>query len=45
MRNAIINKQLNIIKKYNQFDDNKIAVIKYGLESIYILITNIEKIK
>lgn len=39
MRDLIINKQINIIKKYNDFDEDRIAVIKYGLESIYILIT------
>lgn len=39
MKDLIIGKQLNIIKKYNNFDDDKLAVIKYGLESIYILIT------
>ena len=40
MKDLIIGKQLNVIKKYNNFDDDKLAVIKYGLESIYILITN-----
>lgn len=39
MKDLIIGKQLNVIKKYNNFDDDKLAVIKYGLESIYILIT------
>lgn len=39
MRDLIINKQISIIKKYNDFDEDRIAVIKYGLESIYILIT------
>lgn len=39
MKDLIIDKQLNVIKKYNNFDDDKLAVIKYGLESIYILIT------
>lgn len=39
MRNAVINKQLNFIKRYNNFDDEKLSIIKYGLESIYILIT------
>ena len=39
MKDLIIGKQLNVIKKYNDFDDDKLAVIKYGLESIYILIT------
>ena len=39
MRDIIINKQINIIQKHNNFDEEKIAIIKYGLESIYILIT------
>ncbi len=39
MRDVIINKQINMLKKYNNFDDEKISIIKYGLESIYILIT------
>ena len=39
MRDAIINKQINFIKKYNDFNDEKIEIIKYGLESIYILLT------
>lgn len=39
MKDLIIDKQLNVIKKYNDFDDDKLAVIKYGLESLYILIT------
>lgn len=39
MRNFIINKQLGVIQKYNNFDNEKLEIIKYGLESIYILIT------
>ncbi|MCI8777849.1 MAG: accessory gene regulator AgrB [Bacilli bacterium] len=39
MRNFIIGKQLRIIQKYNHFDKEKLEIIKYGLESIYILIT------
>lgn len=39
MRDIIINQQINIIKKYNNFDSDKLEIIKYGLESIYILIT------
>lgn len=41
MRNFIINKQLNVIQKYNNFDKEKLEIIKYGLESIYILITKL----
>lgn len=39
MRNFIIGKQLRIIQKYNHFNKEKLEIIKYGLESIYILIT------
>ena len=39
MKDLVINKQLSLIKKYNNFDDEKLSIIKYGLESIYILIT------
>ena len=39
MKEVIINKQLSMIQKHNDFDEDKIAIIKYGLESIYILIT------
>lgn len=41
MKNLIISKQLNFIQKYNKFDDDKLEIIKYGLESIYILITKV----
>lgn len=41
MKNLIISKQLNFIQKYNNFDNDKLEIIKYGLESIYILITKI----
>lgn len=39
MRNLIINQQLNFIQKYNNFNNEQLKIIKYGLESIYILIT------
>lgn len=39
MRNLIINQQLNFIQKYNNFNNAQLKIIKYGLESIYILIT------
>ena len=42
MKNKIINFCLNIIKKkYPQYNEEKISVIKYGLESIYLLITKL----
>ena len=39
MKNLIINKQLDFIQKYNNFDNEKLEVIRYGLESVYILVT------
>ncbi len=39
MRDLVISKQLSWIQKYNNFDNEKLSIIKYGLESIYILIT------
>ena len=38
MRNAIINKSMLFIKDNSSYNDEKLAEIKYGLESIYILI-------
>lgn len=39
MRNAIINKSLLFIQNNGSYDSEKLAEIKYGLESIYILLT------
>jgi len=39
MKNLIINNSLNYIKKYNNYDEDKIAIIKYGLEAIYLTIS------
>ncbi len=40
MREFVVKKTLSFIKKYYpKYDNNKIPEIKYGLESIYILIT------
>ena len=42
MKKRIINYCLKIVKKkYPQYDEDKLDVIKYGLESIYILITKL----
>jgi len=42
MKNKIINYCLNIIKKkYPQYNEEKISIIKYGLESIYLLVTKL----
>jgi len=39
LRDIIINKSIKVIKKNTDYDDIKIAEIKYGLESIYLLIS------
>ena len=39
MRDLVINKSLLFIKQNSSYNDEKLAEIKYGLESIYILIT------
>lgn len=41
MKQAIINNTMNSIKKYKDFNDIKLAEIKYGLESLYLTITKI----
>lgn len=38
MKNVVINKIINIIQKYYNYDDTKIKEIRYGLESIYLTI-------
>ena len=38
MKNKIINKLIELIKKYNNIDDTKLLEIKYGLETIYLTI-------
>lgn len=39
MKNAILNYSISTMKKQNKYDDEQLAIIRYGLESIYILIT------
>lgn len=41
MKKIIINRCINLIKKYNDYDDTKIAEIKYGLEGIYLTISKL----
>lgn len=42
MKNFVINYCLNIIKKsYPQYDEEKISIIKYGLEGIYLTVTKL----
>ncbi len=38
MKEIVINKLINIIKKYNDIDNTKLLEIKYGLETIYLTI-------
>lgn len=39
MKDVVINSSLNFIKKNYDYDEIKLAELKYGLEAIYILIT------
>lgn len=42
MKKKIINGCLNVVKKnFPEYDEEKISVIKYGLESIYLLVTKL----
>ncbi|MBO5096500.1 MAG: accessory gene regulator B family protein [Bacilli bacterium] len=42
MKKKIINGCLNVVKKkFPEYDEEKISVIKYGLESIYLTITKL----
>ena len=39
MKNVVINSCLKLIKKYRNPNENELAIIKYGLEGIYLTIT------
>lgn len=39
MKNAVINSSISFIKKYKNYSDKEIEIIKYGLEGIYLTIT------
>lgn len=39
MKNFVVNGMLNLIKKEQEYDEDKLSIIKYGLEGIYITIT------
>lgn len=41
MKDMLINKTIDNIQKYYQYDESKIEEIKYGLESIYLSIAKI----
>lgn len=41
MKNFVINKSVNYIKKYNNYSNDEIEIIKYGLEGIYLTITKV----
>lgn len=36
MKKLVLNSCMNLIKKYNNYDKNKLAEIRYGLEAIYL---------
>jgi len=39
MREKIVNKLINFLKKYKTYTNDEEEILKYGLESLYILIT------
>lgn len=41
MKNKVVNKIINIIQKYYNYDEIKIKEIRYGLESIYLTIVKL----
>lgn len=41
MKNLIINKSMNYIKKYNNYSDSKLAEIEYGLMGLYLTFSKI----
>lgn len=41
MKNFIIENSMNIIKKHKQYDDIKLAEIKYGLEGLYLTVSKL----
>ena len=41
MKKLIMNYTMNIIKKNSDYDEEKLAVIKYGLEGLYLTITKL----
>ena len=41
MKEFVLDKCMNIIKKNMQYDDTKLEEIEYGLEGIYLTITKI----
>lgn len=41
MKKLIMNHTMNLIKKNGDYDEEKLAVIKYGLEGLYLTITKL----
>lgn len=41
MKNLVVNKWMSIIKNNNDFDDIKLAELKYGVEALYLTLTKI----
>ena len=41
MKNLVVNKCIDFIKKYKNYSDEDIAIIKYGLEGIYLSLSKV----
>lgn len=41
MKNQILNKCMTIVQQSNNYDETKLAEIKYGLEGVYLLISKL----
>ena len=39
MKKVVMNYLMNLIKKNNNYDEEKLAIIRYGLEGLYLTIT------
>lgn len=41
MKKVVMNYLMNLIKKNNDYDEDKLAIIRYGLEGLYLTITKL----
>lgn len=41
MKKVVMNYLMNLIKKNNNYDEEKLAIIRYGLEGLYLTITKL----
>ena len=41
MKNYVVNKCINLLRNNGDYDEIKLAEIKYGLEGIYMLISKL----